>query len=346
MNFSSKLLKMFAVGLTCVMAIQSTQSACAYALIKNRQDEEVVLPEGTRVHLVTAQEVSSKVAQVGDTVNFTVDEDLVVGGHVIVKKGTPAIGTVMNSEKSGRMGKAGRLGIRVESTTTAGGETLKLRAAKGQEGDDKTNSTLALSMLVSSFFLLKKGKDATIKEGTKVDVFVAEEKRFRVSGSSLVAVESPKPDAAAESSAGANGAAGGVATVYIYRPNKMVGKALEPSVFADGVELARMDNGRFFTLRLAPGKHKIHMSDEKKGYEINVGAGEVYYFRVGIEAGMWKGHGKLVLDDNERGAAEVKKLKPLGSDKIKDKTMVVSEEGDAKREPASKTQDGATQSTP
>lgn len=317
MNFTKKWLKMFAAVLACVIAVQSTHVAGAYSLSQGAQEADVVVPEGTRVRLVTAQEVSSKVAQVGDTVNFTVDEDLVVGSHVIIKKGASATGIVMNAEKSGRMGRAGRLGIRVESTTTAGGEPLKLRAAKGEEGDDKTNSTLALSMLVSSFFLLKKGKDATIKEGTKVDVYVAEETRFRVEGSSLVAVPTPAP---AETS---GGAAGGVATVYIYRPNKWVGRALEPSVFADGVELARMDNGRFLTLRLTPGRHLIHMTDKKKGYDINVGAGEVYYFRVGIETGMWKGQGKLVLDEHERGEKEVKKLKPLGDDKIKDRTMVV-----------------------
>jgi hypothetical protein len=83
-----------------------------------------------------------------------------------------------------------------------------------------------------------------------------------------------------------------------------------------------MDNGRFLTLKLKPGKHTVHMTDKKKGFEVDMGRGEQYYFRVGIELGMWKGQGKLMLEDNEKGAAEVKKLKPLGPDKIKDKTMV------------------------
>ena len=37
--------------------------------------------------------------------------------------------------------------------------------------------------------------------------------------------------------------------------------------------------------------------------------------------------GKLTLEDKEKAAAEIKKLKPIGKDKIKDHTMVV--EGDA-----------------
>jgi hypothetical protein len=214
------------------------------------------------------------------------------------------------------MGKAGKLGIRFESTSTVDGQPVRIRAAKGREGDDKTNSVAALSILVSSLFMLKKGGEAVIKEGTKVQVYVDEEKRFRASGSSLVAVAVPEGAAKSE-------ATEGMATVYIYRPSKLMGKALEPSVFCDGVELGRMDNGRYMTLKLKPGRHTIHMTSEKKGFDLDMRGGEVYYFRVGIEAGFWKGQGKIMLDEHERGAAEVKKLKPLAPEKIKDTTMVV-----------------------
>jgi hypothetical protein len=50
------------------------------------------------------------------------------------------------------------LGIQVESTHTVDGQPLKLRAAKGKEGNDKTNSTAALSMIISPLFLFKKGR--------------------------------------------------------------------------------------------------------------------------------------------------------------------------------------------
>jgi hypothetical protein len=102
-----------------------------------------------------------------------------------------------------------------------------------------------------------------------------------------------------------------------------MGKALEPSVFIDDIELARMDNGRYFSLKLAPGKHIIHMTDDKKGYAIDMVPGQTYYFRIGIEMGMWKGKGKITLDDADRAVAEIKKLKFIGQDKIKTTTMVV-----------------------
>jgi hypothetical protein len=273
---------------------------------------EIVLSEGTPINVVTAQEITSKEAKPNDPVNFTVSEDLVLNGRVIVSKGTAAIGSVINAEKGGYLGKSGKLGIQVESTQTVDGQPLKLRAAKGKEGNDKTNSTAALSMIVP-FFLFKKGGDAKITAGTAVTVYVAEEKRFRVDGSTLVAIvpEAPTASNAAD------------AIVYIYRPSKMVGKALEPSVFVDDIELARMDNGRYFALKLKPGKHIVHMTDDKKGYAIDMGPGRTYYFRIGLEMGMWKGHGKITLDDAERAVTEIKKIKFIGKDKIKAPDVVI-----------------------
>jgi hypothetical protein len=294
-----------------VMALLA-MSLCSSPFLFANTQEEIILVEGTPINVITAQEVTSKEAKPNDPVNFTVNEDVVVNGQVIVRKGTPAVGSVINAEKGGYMGKSGKLAVQVESTTTVDGQPLKLRAAKGREGDDKTNSTMVLSM-ISPFFLFKKGGEAKITTGMPVTVYVAEEKRFRLDGSSLVAVVPEVPAVTSTEEA----------TVYIYRPKKWVGRGLEPSVFVDDIELARMDNGRYFAFKLKPGKHIVHMTDDKKGYAIDMGPGQTYYFRIGLEAGMWKGHGKITLDDSDRALKEIKKLKFLGQDKIKAPTVVI-----------------------
>ena len=287
-------------------------SACVPASLSSAQDD-LVLSEGTAITVVTAQEITSKKAKPNDPVNFTVTEDVSVGGQVIVRNGTPAIGSVITAIKGGYMGNSGKLAIQVESTTTVDGQKLKLRAAKGGEGDDKTTSTFALASIISPLFLFRRGGEAKVTAGMPITVYVAEEKRFRVDGSTLVAITPENPAATNSEDA----------TVFIYRPKKLVGKGLEPSVFVDEVELARMDNGRYFALKLKPGKHIVHMTDEKIGYAIDMGPGQSYYFRVGLEAGMWKGKGKIVVDEPQRAAKEIKKLKFIGQDKIKAPTLVV-----------------------
>lgn len=295
-------------GLLTIVVIASLT---AVALPVTHSQDEIVVAEGTPINVITAKEVTTKEAKPNDPVDFTVAEDLVINGQVIVRKGTPAVGSVINAEKGGYMGKSGKLAVQVESTTTSDGKPLKLRAAKGREGDDKTTSTMVLSM-ISPAFLFRKGKEAKIETGTAVTVYVAEERRYRLEGATLVPVVMETTAASLED-----------ATVFIYRPSKMVGKALEPSVFVDETELARMDNGRYFAIKLKPGKHIIRMTDDKKGYAIDMGPGQTYFFRVGLEMGMFKGHGKITLDDRERAVEEIKKLKFLGQDKIKAPTLVV-----------------------
>lgn len=113
------------------------------------------------------------------------------------------------------------------------------------------------------------------------------------------------------------------ATVYIYRYKQFVGSGLEPSVYCDDVQLARMDNGRYLVMKVDPGEHVFRSNDKQAGVVLKLKAGEEYYFRVEIVTGFMKGHGRVVHATPEQGAYEVKKLQPLGIDKIVDKTMVL-----------------------
>ena len=61
------------------------------------QTNEIILAEGTAINVVTAQEITSKEAKPNDPVNFTVAEDLVINGQVVVRKGTDRKSTRLNS---------------------------------------------------------------------------------------------------------------------------------------------------------------------------------------------------------------------------------------------------------
>ena len=118
------------------------------------------------------------------------------------------------------------------------------------------------------------------------------------------------------------------ATVYVYRYKQFVGSALSPSVYCDEVQLARMDNGRYFTVKLAPGKHSFRSNDKQSGLELDLKAGQPYFIRVEIAPGFMKGHGRLIQMTAEQGTYELKskKLLPLEANKSVDSTRVSVEE--------------------
>jgi len=114
------------------------------------------------------------------------------------------------------------------------------------------------------------------------------------------------------------------ATVYVYRYKQFVGAALAPSVYSDDVQLARMENGRYFTATVDAGKHIFRSNDEQSGIVLQAVAGQQYFIRVDIAAGFMKGHGRLTLMDGQQGTYELTsdKLKPLDSGKVVDKDRV------------------------
>lgn len=174
--------KKFALSLALVMLAQVTAAPLAASArvrvpAQEQTGTQVTIPDGTALTVVTTEEISSKTAVEGDPLTFKVDEDVVVDGKVVIAKGTLVKGEISNAKKSGRMGKAGALSIRITSTTAVDDQKVKLRASKGKEGDDKTGTTVALVVLFGPLGFLKKGKDAKIKEGTKIKAYTDEEKK-------------------------------------------------------------------------------------------------------------------------------------------------------------------------
>jgi hypothetical protein len=141
---------------------------------------DVILPDGTEFNVVTTEEISSSTATEGDLLNFKVAEDVAINGHVVIAKDTLVKGIVSSTKKAGMMGRGGNLTIRIESTTAVDKQKTKLRSSKGNEGDDKTGTTVALVVLFGPLGFLKHGKNATVKAGTLIKVYTDEAKNIQV----------------------------------------------------------------------------------------------------------------------------------------------------------------------
>jgi hypothetical protein len=118
------------------------------------------------------------------------------------------------------------------------------------------------------------------------------------------------------------------ATIYVYRYKQFVGSALEPSVYCDEAQLAKMSNGRYFTVTIDPGKHTFHSNDKQSGIELDAKAGQEYFIRLEIATGFMKGHGRLILMSPEQAGYELKsdKLKPLDANKVANTSLVSTSE--------------------
>jgi hypothetical protein len=135
--------------------------------------EEVTLAEGTAFTALTAQPLSSKTAGTGDPVMLEVAENVRVGDVVVISAGTAVRAVVSDVRHASRMGQSGTLNLRVESTTAVDGSTVALRATRAAAADNTTGTTVALAVVVSPLFLLRKGREIEYRVGSPISVFTA-----------------------------------------------------------------------------------------------------------------------------------------------------------------------------
>jgi hypothetical protein len=138
-----------------------------------------LLEDGTPVHLVLSENLSSADAVTGQTVEFEVVDDVTVNGFVVIPRGSTAWATITDAEHKKRMGRAGKLDLNVDKVRLADGEKAMLRAVKDVKGGGHTGAMVgamvATSLVIwpaAPLFLLMHGKDVTIPKGTNINAFV------------------------------------------------------------------------------------------------------------------------------------------------------------------------------
>jgi hypothetical protein len=102
------------------------------------------------------------------------------------------------------------------------------------------------------------------------------------------------------------------ATLHIYRPRLDVGKAAHPTVSCDAFAIARIQNGRVYTMKISPGRHAFTVGEKTAEIDIEAEAGKEYFLRVDYPPNASFAVGATaVLVDPAEGLKEIKKLRPL-----------------------------------
>lgn len=101
-------------------------------------------------------------------------------------------------------------------------------------------------------------------------------------------------------------------SITFFREGHYVGHVLKPSVYVDGKQVARLENGRWFSIPVAPGKHEVSSSAKHEAATVvEVSPGETSYVQMVITTGNWRGGGRLIEVDSAQAQDKIAKLKPL-----------------------------------
>jgi hypothetical protein len=78
------------------------------------------IPGGTHIPVLTDQAVNSKDAKMGQTISGSVAKDVIVGGKVVIPKGSEVKMSVSSVQASGRLSTPAKLYLRLRAVTVKG----------------------------------------------------------------------------------------------------------------------------------------------------------------------------------------------------------------------------------
>ncbi len=147
----------------------------------------VLVEADTLIRLMVLNEVSSRTVESGERFVLRVDEPVVVAGTTIIPAGAKAWGEVLDAQKSGSVGKAGRLQARLLSVEV-GGEQVPI-SGKQQSAGEKGGTQVALGFLgMGPLALLAPGNNAKLKAGEIFNAYLLSDMRYDPATATLRAV--------------------------------------------------------------------------------------------------------------------------------------------------------------
>lgn len=130
----------------------------------------IKIPEGTEFSMRLEETISSKHATEGDRFTVSLDDDVKLPDGTILRAGYRGVGEIVDARKNGMLGKTGKLAIRLVYLKV-GDERIRLRAARGAQGEHNTGVQVASLLLLWPALPFIKGKSTEIAKGTMITAF-------------------------------------------------------------------------------------------------------------------------------------------------------------------------------
>ncbi|MCR4290216.1 MAG: hypothetical protein NUV86_08145 [Candidatus Scalindua sp.] len=152
-------------SINSIVVVAMVLSVGVFAMVSTGNATEITIKAGTPVPVRIDETVSSESATAGQTVRCFVTRDVFVDDFIVIKAGTEVVAEVTYSQKTGSLGKEGKVFLVVRNTVAVDNTIVPLRANLSQTGDEK----VALSWMVCPFI---KGTQSMIPSGTETKAYV------------------------------------------------------------------------------------------------------------------------------------------------------------------------------
>jgi uncharacterized membrane protein len=145
---------------------------------KLASNNSIYIPAGLPIIIRTTETITSdNDITSGENINFTVVNDVIVNGKIVIKAGTSAKAQISTFQENNFVGIPAKIVITDFSTTSVDNRYIPLRATLSQKGSDRIVLAAVLTIACLPFALIK-GGEAVIPAGYEKTVYTATEIRL------------------------------------------------------------------------------------------------------------------------------------------------------------------------
>ena len=160
----------FAFLLGCILTTQNLLG----------QSSKTTLKAGTSIKVSPLYDISSKDFKEGQNVNFICTENVIVNNAVVIQSQSPVFAIIQKAEKAKSLGKEGSLKVSFKNIIAVDGQLIPLWTEDAHEEGKNRSKSIAGLVLISPFFMLKKGKNAILTKDQIMEAFVAKDTEINV----------------------------------------------------------------------------------------------------------------------------------------------------------------------
>lgn len=147
--------------------------------------KKIKLPKGHPIKIKILDNIDTSTSKPGDKINYMVVNNLVVNSTLIMPAGVIGTVEVLKVDKSGKIGKEGRLKLKLSNLTTIDGSEININVIKESEQQINSSQQLALGAsilgaavlgpvgLIMGYFV--EGKEESISKNTTIFVQTTKE---------------------------------------------------------------------------------------------------------------------------------------------------------------------------
>jgi hypothetical protein len=118
----------------------------ANVTISKTKQKTIEIPAGTTVLVALDRKLSSQSDKTDDPFTFTAAQNIVVNGMLVIAKGAPGAGHILNASRAGMFGKTGILQPAFDWITAVDGEKIHMTGTQSSVGGVNIESNVAGSV--------------------------------------------------------------------------------------------------------------------------------------------------------------------------------------------------------